>query len=277
MPRRLMCDELLGEWTGKRNGNAGASADGEREAGQADRMNGDGPMARAAEADDEMGTRLSRVPLCRHRVHAAGRAWLIEAVADQDALLAAADQFDAFPYGLLLWDSALVLADGLASLGPLDGRRVLELGAGVGLAGLAARWLGAEVVQTDHAAEALELARRNAILNGIDGIRPQLADWASWSTGQGRHDLILGSDILYDGSAHGLIANVLEVSLEADGVALLTDPGRTATPMFVADMQAAGWVVSQGVRQIGAIHPVRPGETIDVALIEVRRPEHSRS
>ena len=214
--------------------------------------------------------RLASLPLHRHRLTAAGRSWLIDAVKDQDYLLEAADQFDAFPYGLLLWDAAVVLADTLADMGSLDGRRVLELGAGVGLTGLAARHLKGSVVQSDHAPEALELARRNALLNGIGGITQLLADWTQWDV-QGPFDLIVGSDILYDGSAHAPIAHVLAANLTYGGVALLTDPGRTATPLFVRDMRQAGWQIEQTVRRIDAIHPVHAGATVDITILTLRR------
>ncbi len=214
--------------------------------------------------------RLARVALHQHTLIAAGRSWLIDAVRDQDRLLEAADHFEAFPYGLLLWDAGVVLADALASMGPLDGRSVLELGAGVGLTGLAARHLGGSVVQTDHAPEALELARRNALLNGIDGITQTVADWAQWDV-PGRFDLIVGSDILYDGSAHAPIAGVLEASLADGGIVVLSDPGRTATPLFVRDMCAAGWDVRQVTHRIDAIHQVRAGETVDITILTLRR------
>lgn len=223
--------------------------------------------------DDPAATieqRLASLTLHRHRLTAAGRSWLIDAVKDQDHLLETADQFDAFPYGLLLWDSAIVLADTLADIGSLEGRSVLELGAGVGLTGLAARHLKGRVVQTDHAPEALELARRNALLNGIDGITQRLADWTQWDA-PGRFDLIVGSDILYDGSAHAPIAHVLAANLAEGGAALLTDPGRTATPLFVRDMWQAGWQIEQTVRRIDAIHPVRDGETVDITILTLRR------
>lgn len=214
--------------------------------------------------------RLARVDLHRYTLTAAGRSWLIDAVKDQDRLLAAADHFDNFPYGLLLWDGAVVLADALAEIGSLEGRSVLELGAGVGLTGLAARHLKASVVQMDHAPEALELARRNALLNGIGGITQTIADWAHWEV-PGRFDLIVGSDILYDGSAHAPIARVLQANLADGGVTILTDPGRTATPLFVRDMREAGWDVRQTKRQINALNPVRASERIEITILQLRR------
>lgn len=224
------------------------------------------PLARSATIEQ----RLGRVTLHRHTVVAAGRSWQIDAVRDQDQLLAAADHFDAFPYGLLLWDASVVLADTLAEMGPLEGLSVLELGAGVGLSGLAARQLGGDVVQTDHAGEALALAQYNARLNGIDGVRQALADWEHWEMTD-RFNLIIGSDILYDGSAHGPIANVLSASLADGGMAVLTDPGRTATPFFLRDMRAAGWRVDERVRTSSTIHPVRAGETVDIKILTIRK------
>lgn len=212
-----------------------------------------------------------RVALHRHEIVVAGRRWRVDAVKDQDALLAASEHFDVFPYGLLLWDSAPVLADALAGFGDLTGKRVLELGAGVGLAGLAARHLGAEVVQTDHSAEALELACANAALNGIGGIAQELADWSQW-TPSGRFDLVLGSDILYDEAAHGAVARLLSTCLAESGLALLSDPGRTATPGFLRAMRAEGWRIETVARSVPALHPSRADEQ---ALITVLRLERS--
>lgn len=211
-----------------------------------------------------------RVALHRHDIDAAGRRWLIDAVRDQNALLAAAGHFDAFPYGLLLWESAPVLADCLLELRPLTGRHVLEIGAGTGLGGLAAHHLGAEVVQIDHAADALDLARANAALNAIDGIEQIVADWEDW-TPPHRFDVIVGADILYDQEAHAAITRLIVECIAPGGVVLLTDPGRTARPAFVADMAGAGWTISETSRQVAAFHPTRPGETVAITIVTLRR------
>lgn len=223
-----------------------------------------------SDADDCTRARLGPLQLHRHDIAAAGRRWLIDAVRDQDALLAAAESFDTFPYGLLLWDSAAVLADALAGLGRLDGQRALELGAGVGLVGLAARHLGARVVQTDHSAEALTLAGANAVLNGIGGIEQVTADWTSW-TPPSRFDLIAGSDILYDEAAHAAIARILDAGLAASGLAMLGDPGRTATPRFIERMRDAGWRVALATRRVPALHPTQPGQYAAISILTLRR------
>jgi methyltransferase-like protein 23 len=75
-----------------------------------------------------------------------GREWHLECVRDQGRVLAYAESHAQAPYGLLLWESAVALARSLHTRSTLvENKQVLELGAGVGLPGLVARSLGAEV------------------------------------------------------------------------------------------------------------------------------------
>ncbi len=215
---------------------------------------------------------LSGVPLETFRFDIAGRGWTIRAVRDQGALLAASDALEAFPFGLLLWESAPVLAMTLAERADLvAGKGVLELGAGVGLAGLVAAHLGASHVrQTDHAPEALALARINATLNGINGVETERADWTDWTDGA-QYDLILGSDVLYERAAHAPISAILERNLAPGGRVLLADPGRMDTPDFVADLENTGWRVARTVRTIDALVPAQVDARVTITLIEARR------
>ncbi len=73
--------------------------------------------------------------------------WRLACVQNQDALLDASATLEHFPFGFLLWESAVGLARFLAGNPEMArGRQVLEIGAGVGLPGLAralsARTLG---------------------------------------------------------------------------------------------------------------------------------------
>ncbi|MFV0367851.1 MAG: class I SAM-dependent methyltransferase [Hyphomicrobiaceae bacterium] len=229
----------------------------------------------AATTGNNVDTSLAHLALHRHTLELAGRHWQIDAVANQEALLAASDHFTAFPYGLLLWDAALALGAELAGMGTLPGKRILELGAGVGLVGLVASHLGASVFQTDHAAEALELSHHNAVLNGLTGIQLAPADWSNWTSTPvtGLFDIIVGSDILYDGSAHGPIAKVLDASLADDGMVILTDPKRTATPLFMSGMRKIGWQVEERERHVAALVPTWPGQTLPISVIQLKRPK----
>src|SRR5581483_5896757 len=123
-----------------------------------------------------------KLPLVTTEIAIGARAYRVTAVQNQDALLDAAEELEHFPYGFLLWESAVGLARWLAAdPARVAGRSVLELGAGVGLPGIVAQALGAQVWQTDHQKGALLVARENARQNGVGDIQQFLADWRDWS------------------------------------------------------------------------------------------------
>lgn len=217
------------------------------------------------------GAGLSGVPLAAFEFRCAGRDWRVRAVRNQDALLAAAERFDQFPFGLLLWESAPVLAGVLAERpARVAGKRVLELGAGAGFAGIVAAALGGRVKQTDHAYEALELCRMNAAANGVAGIEVATGDWNAWRE-EGRYDVILGSDVLYDRDVFKPLMAILERNLATSGRVLFTDPGRGDTPQFLAVMRLAGWHVETQRVVTPALVPANGRESVAIDVIEMRR------
>lgn len=214
--------------------------------------------------------RLLALPLETLRVQAAGRDWQIEAVRDQDRLLAAAGDWEPFPFGVLLWESALVLGDVLAEAGFVRGADVLELGAGTGLAGIVAAGNGARVVQTDHSFEALALCRRNGLANGMTGLEQRVGDWSAWSDGAA-YDVAIGADILYEPVLYEDVLRVLQAVVRPGGVAILTDPGRTHAWRFIDDLRAAGWTVRVDRRTVAALPPCEAGAMVNIDVIEARR------
>ncbi len=215
------------------------------------------------------GGSLAGLPLETRSVEAGGARWRIACVADHDALLAASDGLSAFPFGLLLWESAIVLADVVAErVCEFEHASVLELGAGVGLAGLAAARAGATVLQTDHSAEALAVCRANAAANRMTGVTQALADWTSWPLTQ-RFGIVLGADVLYDAGLFQDLADVLERSVGACGTAIFTDPARPHTGAFVTLMQTRGWSVTTERRAAALCQPVagQTHATVDVLTL----------
>lgn len=211
------------------------------------------------------------VPLADFTFRIAGRTWTIRAARDQDALMVAADRFVAFPFGLLIWESAQALAEALAEdKGGVAGRSVLELGAGVGFPGIMARDLGAASVrQTDHISEALDLCRVNAAVNRVEGIELALANWDAWTDAR-RYDLIIGSDVIYERQAHAPLIAILDRNLAPGGRALIADPRRQDTPLFLADLATAGWKSARQSRKIKAM--MQGGtDVVDIDIIELWR------
>ena len=99
------------------------------------------------------------------------------------------------PYWCFCWASGLAMARWLVEQPHwVQGKRVLDFGAGSGVAAIAAARAGAaEVVACDLDPLALQACRENAALNGVS-----LGYSADFFAEGDRFDLILVADVLYD-------------------------------------------------------------------------------
>ncbi len=196
--------------------------------------------------------------------------WQITCVRSRAGLATDSDHLEHDLYGFLLWESAVGLATKLTQqAAQVQGKQVLELGAGVGLPGLVARNLGAHVRQTDYQADALALAEWNAQQNGITSIETFLADWRTWRH-PSRYDLILGADILYDASLHFYLESIFRKNLLPGGRLLLTDPGRPQALDFAVQLEAHGWHIELQTVAVPALQANECNTTVEVTLLTAR-------
>lgn len=116
------------------------------------------------------------------------------------------------PYWCFCWASGLVLAHWLAEKPEwVRGKRVLDFGAGSGIAAIAAAKAGAvEVVACDLDPLALDACRANAELNGVE-----LSYSADFFQEGDRFDLIIVADVLYDRANLPLLDEFLSRGREA--------------------------------------------------------------
>ena len=140
----------------------------------------------------------------------------------QDAALDAAIETDSDPFGACCWPSAVVAARSIAARDGVAGLRILELGAGTGLASAAAARLGADVVATDVSEISLELLRRAAADGAFD---VQLLDFTDSDAvaALGDFDIIVAADTLYEEAIARATARVVRASR---GACIVVDPGR---------------------------------------------------
>jgi predicted nicotinamide N-methyase len=139
------------------------------------------------------------------------------------------------PYWAELWPAGLALARALP--GRLAGRRVVELGCGLGVPSLVAAARGAEVTAIDWAGEAVELLRENAARNGV-ALTAVRADWRSLD---GRYDLALAADVLYE---ERNVEPLLELLPRLAPEVLLAEPGRPHAGAFLRRAREA-WLVEE--------------------------------
>jgi predicted nicotinamide N-methyase len=194
----------------------------------------------------------------------AGRDLTITRPVDADALLDARafDRDEFMPYWAELWPSSRALARRVGTRA-LHGARVLELGCGLGLPSIAAALAGGRVLATDWSPDAVAFTERNAAANGAR-LQAAVVSWADTDEllARGPWDLVIGSDLLYEGRNVALVLDVIETVADH---AIIADPGRPTSIEFEASA-ASSWdlhtEIDDGPPRI-ALHelrrPVSPG------------------
>ena len=193
---------------------------------------------------------------------AAGRELVILRPRDAESLLdeQAFDARDEFiPYWADLWPSAQLLARTIGARA-LRGRRVLELGCGLGLPSLAAAAAGGRVLATDWAPDAIEAVRVNATRNDL-ALDTVVADWRAPAelVARGPWDLVIAADVLYERRNAAPLHALLD-ALAAE--TWLADPGRAPAGLLLADLELAGWersTLAEARRPRVTVHRLRPG------------------
>jgi predicted nicotinamide N-methyase len=172
-------------------------------------------------------------------VELAGRRLALRRPPDAEALLdeRAFEQDEFLPYWAEFWPSGLALAEHVAAL-PLHGKRVVELGCGLGLPSLAAAARGADVLATDWAPDAIALLHENAGRNEIR-LRAEVVAWAEPEPllAGSPWDLVLAADVLYE---RRNADRLLELLPALGPEVFLADPSRPHTGRFL-EAAAADW------------------------------------
>ena len=160
------------------------------------------------------------------------------------------DEDERLPYWAEIWPSAIGLGRHLFEYPAPPGSRILELGCGIGVAGIAAAAAGLVVTACDYEEDALAFARHNARLNALNArVSFRFLDWRNPDLDR-KYAIIIGSDILYERPNHEPIQRLLNDTLEPGGMSLASDPGRRAATPFVESMIARGYRHSAQPRRI---------------------------
>jgi predicted nicotinamide N-methyase len=184
---------------------------------------------------------LRRFTLREETVELGGAALTLAVLDDDEVLEAMGRNGAGNPYFGQIWPAARALAEHLWARGGLNGLGALDLGCGPGLAGIAAARLGARVTFADVVPEALALAARNALANGVD---PEVAELDLRAPASGRRfDLVLAADLLYEAWLPEAVVATVGSLLASAGRAVVADPGRPHAAGFGELAAAAGFAV----------------------------------
>lgn len=197
--------------------------------------------------------------LVKRTLNIAGHDISFELAASQDQLLEVAIESeisgasDSDPYWGSLWDASPRTAEMVLKHHWPASLNVLELGCGIGVTGIAALLAGHDVTFSDHASAAVELAVRNAALNGFVNATGKVFDWQQPPTSF-HYDLIIGSDLLYDTANHQSLLNTIRQMLKVDGAAWLGEPGRACAEPFVQLAGSQGWTIETIDEYFQSVH-----------------------
>ena len=114
----------------------------------------------------------------------------------------------------------------------IAGKRILELGCGIGLASLVLQRRGGDVVASDIHPLAEPFLAYNAALNALPAVHYRHLRWDVALPALGRFDLIIASDVLYESAHATLLAGVVERHASPEAEVVITDPGRGESGRF---------------------------------------------
>lgn len=140
----------------------------------------------------------------------------------------------------LIWDSSEVLAHVMLDY-EIGGKRILEVGCGIGLTSLLLNHRRADITATDHHPEAGNFLLKNVALNKGKEIPFFRTGWEDGDSDLGGFDLIIGSDLLYQGDHVELLAAFIDQHAKPRCKVILVDPGRGYHGRFSKKMVRLGY------------------------------------
>ena len=161
----------------------------------------------------------------------------------------------AWPMFGVPWPSGLQLAARLARRPVRAGERILEIGCGLALPSLVGHRRGADMTASDCHPLAGAFLLENLRLNGLAPMRYCHGDWSHVPqqlpgqdlapTVQGRFDLIMGSDVLYERDDGGALPLFIERHAMPVSEVLIVDPERGNRAAFTRRLQQLGYVLEE--------------------------------
>lgn len=140
----------------------------------------------------------------------------------------------------VVWPSGRVLAELMFDY-DIGGRRVLEVGCGIGLASLMLNHREVDITATDRHPKAGVFLALNVALNQGRAIPFVRQGWREREIEASTSELIIGSDLLYEREQVALLSGFIDHCAAPECEVLVIDPGRGHQNHFIRAMQARGF------------------------------------
>lgn len=170
------------------------------------------------------------------------------------------------PYWALVWIGARAIAARMLDAPPARETKVLDLGCGLGLSGLAAGLGGAHVTFADCVDAALEFTKASAGHHGLTRFDVRNVDFTTASLNE-TFDLILAADIVYQPDDYLPLVEFLDTHLGSPGKLLLTESLRADAKQVVRALEerdlrrstTAVWIPEHSKRERTWVHEFTRG------------------
>jgi predicted nicotinamide N-methyase len=142
-----------------------------------------------------------------------------------------------FPFWAKLWPASIALTDFLQSNTQwVENKKVLEIGAGIGLPSFSIATLAKEVIITDHASDAIILMNKNSKHLQLTNTSAICLDWNDFPT-EMNADTILLSDVNYAPEQFEPLQNLIQRFIAEGSTILLATPQRIMGVPFIKSLQ----------------------------------------
>jgi predicted nicotinamide N-methyase len=127
----------------------------------------------------------------------------------------------------------------------LAGKRVLEIGAGLGLASLVVHKRQGDMTASDRHPLSHSFLKENLLLNHLGPMAYAQGNWAEANPALGKFDLIIGSDVLYERDQPAALAAFIDRHSAGVAEVLIVDPNRGNRPAFRRAMAGLGYLYNE--------------------------------
>ena len=140
----------------------------------------------------------------------------------------------------VIWPSSVILASTVSQM-PLEGKRVLEIGCGIGLSSLVLHGMGINITASDYHPLAKTFLDKNIVNNELQPIEYQTGNWEKQNPQLGIYDLIIGSDVLYEPNHAKNVSQFIDQHSSPDVEVIIVDPDRSNHSHFTRNMAGLGY------------------------------------
>jgi predicted nicotinamide N-methyase len=192
-------------------------------------------------------THWEQIQINRHR-------FFIRRVSDPEKLLEAVtpaefDKDEYLPYWAEIWPAAHALSVFIdENSGQFEGKNILELGCGLGLAGITATACGANVLFTDYDHFALDFTRESFRRNFRRAATVEYMDWRQPVPGRS-FEMIIAADVLYEKRWIEPLISVIQRCLEPKGMLYMAEPNRSVAKEFFRRIRQLNWAAQSWLKQ----------------------------